>query len=248
MMRDDVYGTAARKLATEQETALDQFADQFTTQNGAVGPQHAPTLLTADNVDSVAAELKRTPFFMTSLEDAGDADDNVELDAMRALAYEGTRLEIAENFRQQGNEAAKVKDWGNGKDFYGKAVVALRTERKNEEFEEFRRDVEGEGEGESRVVEGEGNEDLGSRGADEMVGKKLAERLKEEDRKEAGLKEICLVNRALCHLGLKNYRSCMVDCVATLDMAPRNVKAHYRLGQAMSALGKLEEARQMRRF
>jgi len=89
-------------------------------------PPHisAPT----QTVDEVAADLKKSPFFMTSLDDA--TEDNEQLDAIRALMYEGTRTEIAEGFREQGNELAKMKKWGDSKELYSKGLLALRVERK----------------------------------------------------------------------------------------------------------------------
>ncbi|MCJ1257042.1 hypothetical protein MMC24_004867 [Lignoscripta atroalba] len=86
----------------------------------------------AHSIDEVAAYLKRTPLFMTSL-DAESTEDNPELEAMRALQYEGTRAEIAQGFRESGNEMAKVKKWADGKEFYTKALAALRAERKEDE-------------------------------------------------------------------------------------------------------------------
>jgi hypothetical protein len=47
------------------------------------------------------------------------------LDAIRALQYEGTRAEVALNFREQGNEAAKAKNWKDGKEFYTKGIAVL---------------------------------------------------------------------------------------------------------------------------
>ena len=130
-----------------------------------------PPILSADDpskktVDEVAADLKKSPFFMTSTDEAADPD-NIELEAMRALMYEGTRLEIAIGFREQGTEMAKAKKWADAKEFYYKALLALRVERK---------------EGEAWT---------------EGVGSK-----EEEEAKERGCKEICLVNRALCHMEL----------------------------------------------
>ena len=84
------------------------------------------------SIDEVAADLKKSPFFMTSLDDAMD-EDNVEIEAIRALMYEGTRAEVAEGFREQGNEMAKAKKWVDGKEFYTKGLVALRVERKGED-------------------------------------------------------------------------------------------------------------------
>ena len=40
----------------------------------------------------------------------------------------------------------------------------------------------------------------------------------------------------------ENYRSCTLDCMTTLSMNPRNVKAHYRMACALFALDKLSEA------
>ncbi|MCJ1388881.1 hypothetical protein MMC18_001732 [Xylographa bjoerkii] len=152
------------------------------------------------SIDEVAADLKKSPFFMTSIDDAID-EDNVEMEAIRALMYEGTRAEVAEGFREQGNEMAKAKKWADGKEFYTKGILALRVERKEE-------DPKGEA----------------------------------EDNREMTVKEVCLVNRALCHLELKNFRSCTLDCRSVLALTPTNVKAHYRLSLALLALQKLPDA------
>ena len=43
-----------------------------------------------------------------------------------ALQNEGTRAEVAQNFREQGNEAAREKRWVDAKENYTKAIAALR--------------------------------------------------------------------------------------------------------------------------
>lgn len=43
-----------------------------------------------------------------------------------ALQNEGTRGEVAQNFREQGNEAAREKRWGDAKEFYTKGIAVLR--------------------------------------------------------------------------------------------------------------------------
>ena len=63
-----------------------------------------------------------------------------------------------------------------------------------------------------------------------------------EKRKERKIEEACLANRALCNLQLQNYRSTTLDCVATLRLNPKNLKAYYRCAQALLALNKLLEA------
>lgn len=47
------------------------------------------------------------------------------LDAIRALQNEGTRGDVAQNFREQGNESAKAKMWKDAKEFYTKAIAVL---------------------------------------------------------------------------------------------------------------------------
>ena len=54
---------------------------------------------------SIEEQLNETPFFMTKLPE--NAQDNVKLQALQALLYEGTAEEIAANFKDQGNEAFK---------------------------------------------------------------------------------------------------------------------------------------------
>lgn len=40
----------------------------------------------------------------------------------------------------------------------------------------------------------------------------------------------------------ENYRSCIHDCMAALEISPTNIKAYYRMASAFSALNKFEEA------
>ena len=63
-----------------------------------------------------------------------------------------------------------------------------------------------------------------------------------ETEKEQSLEEACYVNRALCNLELKNYRSTILDCASTLRLNLKNVKAYYRSAQALLALDKTKEA------
>lgn len=76
--------------------------------------------------DDVFKEMNRHPLFMTSLPDPDDKEANEYLDAIKALAYEGTRAEIAENFKNQGNEAVAEKRWVDAREFYSKALAALK--------------------------------------------------------------------------------------------------------------------------
>ena len=48
---------------------------------------------------------------------------------MRALQYEGTPLENAQNFKEQGNDMVKAKRWKDGQEFYSKAILVLHKSR-----------------------------------------------------------------------------------------------------------------------
>lgn len=71
-------------------------------------------------------ELNRTPLFMTSLDD-NDGEENVALEALKALAYEGTKAEVSQNFREQGTELVKLeKRYPEAREYYTKALDALK--------------------------------------------------------------------------------------------------------------------------
>ena len=103
--------------------------------------------------------------------------DNLELDALRALQYEGTPAEISQGFKEQGNEVVKMKRWKDGKEFYTKGLAVL-AQRKNARL---LRSSNGAGE-EPPIAEDEA-----------------------EIRKQRELEEACLVNRALCNLELSIF-------------------------------------------
>ncbi|EYE97138.1 HSP70/90 family co-chaperone CNS1 [Aspergillus ruber CBS 135680] len=148
--------------------------------------------------------MNKTPLFMTDISQAGDENgENVMLDALYALQNEGTRGDVAQNFREQGNEAAREKRWMDAKEFYSKAIaVVLAKEDKWDKPEN-----------------------------------------PEEDKKVLRqAEEASYINRALCHLELRNYRSCTLDCASALKLNPENVKAFYRSSTALYALDKIPEA------
>ena len=79
-------------------------------------------------------------------------------------------------------------------------------------------------------------------GATEGVASSTSEDGLGEVEKQKVIEEACYVNRALCHLELKNYRSTTLDCASTLRLNPKNVKAYYRSSKALLALDKVTEA------
>ena len=51
--------------------------------------------------------------------------ENVLLDALHAMQNEGTRGEVAQSFKEQGNEAVQEKRWIDAKEFYTKSIAVI---------------------------------------------------------------------------------------------------------------------------
>ncbi|EGW34777.1 uncharacterized protein SPAPADRAFT_132884 [Spathaspora passalidarum NRRL Y-27907] len=87
----------------------------------ALPPQLAE--FTSKSTDQIMTELNRLPFFMTKLDETdGEGGENAELEALRSLAYEGEPHEIATNFKNQGNDCYKVKQYKNAIEYYNKGL------------------------------------------------------------------------------------------------------------------------------
>ncbi|CDO93286.1 unnamed protein product [Kluyveromyces dobzhanskii CBS 2104] len=69
--------------------------------------------------DEVLEELNKMPFFMNKLD---PDENNVELEALKAMAYEGEPDEIATNFKNQGNDLFKAKRFKDARAMYFKGV------------------------------------------------------------------------------------------------------------------------------
>lgn len=191
-------------------------------------------------LDETVADLKKHPMFMTELDDAGDSE---ELAALQALAYEGTPLENATNFKEQGNECFREKRWADAKEFYGKGVVMLAAE-------ELRR-AKGEKKKVKKTAEpvalnseadSSPNTDLEEAPEPEKGDFEEVDDDPAEVKSERSLLETLYINRAACHLELRNYRSCSLDCASALRLNPRNIKALYRSARALLAVNKIPEA------
>lgn len=185
----------------------------------------------AHTADELLTMLNRTPLFMTELDETdGAGGENVDLEALKALAYEGTRAQVADGFRERGNECVAEKSWRDARDFYTRALAHLAAPAA---AAASRRTAEGKLDG----GEGAAEVDWADRGD-------VPEDWSEE--KEAALaratQEKCHVNRALCNLELRNYGSVNRDCAAVVTINPRNVKALYRGALACFRLEKLDAA------
>lgn len=129
--------------------------------------------------------------------------ENELLDALTALQNEGTRGEVAQTFKEQGNEAVQELRWIDAKEFYSKSIAVIHA--KEDKWEK-------------------------------------PESLEAEKKLLRQMEELSHINRALCNLELGNYRSCTLDCAATIKLNPKNVKAYYRSSMALLKLEKISEA------
>ncbi|KAI2468893.1 TPR-like protein [Annulohypoxylon bovei var. microspora] len=191
------------KSQSQEEPTQSPSQNASTTASAAVFPELSPgrAMTQKKTVDEVVAELKKTPFFMTELE------ENDDTEAFKALAYEGTPFEVASEFKDRGNECFRTKRWADAKEFYTKGVLVLAAEERKR----------AKGEHDPEATE------------DDIKGQR-------------SVLESLYVNRAACHLELRNYRSCWLDGAAALRLNDTNVKAYYRSAKAFLAVNRIAEA------
>ncbi|KAG7845476.1 hypothetical protein KL941_003322 [Ogataea angusta] len=113
-------------------TELDQKTDQlisewekrrYVPKEGE--PDLPPQLAELANkpTEEVMADLNRLPLFMTELDESdGAGGENLHVEALKALAYEGEPDEIATNFKNQGNDCYKAKQYKNAVEYYTKGL------------------------------------------------------------------------------------------------------------------------------
>lgn len=166
-----------------ETTASSSYLNNSTpdaSQNASAAGAKAPPEMTGeenyDDADALYKELNRSPFFMTQLPE-DDEEENVLVEALKSMAYEGTRDQIAENFKNQGAEAVGEKRWFDAREFYSKAIAALKGPKVPSHLED--------GNPMLKVVELEDDETI--------------------EKKERALEEACLSNRALCQLEMSTY-------------------------------------------
>ena len=193
------------QMAKAMEAAqAPQGLDSKDSTKPRLPPGHA--LSANKTVDEVLADLNKSPLFMTELE------ENDDIEALKALNYEGTALENGTDFKERGNECFRARRYADAKEFYTKGVQILWGEERKRERGEVTKSPEGVEDTEEEIAEQ----------------KKALEGL--------------YVNRAACHLELQNFRSCWTDCGAAMKLNPRNLKACYRSARALLAVGRIIEA------
>jgi hypothetical protein len=70
--------------------------------------------------------VRRIPWRLKRLAEQKCADgQNIMVDAIKALQYEGTKSEVAQGFKERGNEMVAEKKWKDAQEFYTKGIVVL---------------------------------------------------------------------------------------------------------------------------
>lgn len=88
-----------------------------------IGPEEAPQ----SDFDEKLAAVEKLPLFTKTLTD--EDTDNVAMQALQSLAYEGTPDEIAANFKEQGNDYFKGKRYREAAGFYTQGIDAKPTDK-----------------------------------------------------------------------------------------------------------------------
>jgi hypothetical protein len=113
-----MWNDPGKTTMAEDEGDFDALLSAFVRSPDAPRPEWA-----FDPNRSIDEQLNETPFFMSKLPE--NAAENVKLQALQALLYDGTPEEVATNFKQQGNEAFKIGNKEGYKDaltFYTKGI------------------------------------------------------------------------------------------------------------------------------
>ncbi|KAK9488563.1 hypothetical protein V1527DRAFT_456986 [Lipomyces starkeyi] len=208
-----------------------------TTTPSVIGPHPKYAF---EETASLMKDLNRLPLFMTEVDTTdGEGGSNLALEALQALAYEGTLFEIASNFKTQGNDCFKSKQYKDAVEYYGKAIAAV-IKKDQTKVESSRNNSADIGEKEKIAETFDAKEEPGTRIQD--ISDNYRAKTENEVEKLKELVTTCYLNRAACNLELKNYRRVINDCAEVLKLQPLNAKAYYRSARACLAIDKIREA------
>ncbi|KAI0462983.1 hypothetical protein LJB42_003788 [Komagataella kurtzmanii] len=105
------------------ESSSEWDKKRYVPQKGdpALPPQLAD--YSSKTTEEVMKDINRLPLFMTQLDETdGEGGENEGLEALKALAYEGEPDEVASNFKNQGNDCYKSKQYQDAVQYYTKAL------------------------------------------------------------------------------------------------------------------------------
>ncbi|KAG0137890.1 hypothetical protein HOY82DRAFT_666810 [Tuber indicum] len=108
----------------EEATARHAIPTPTQTTSGAALP---PAIAGVKNTttEEFLKAMNKMPLFMTELDESNEdgTGENLELEALKALAYEGEPHEVAQNFRNQGNDCYRARAWRDAVEYYTKALA-----------------------------------------------------------------------------------------------------------------------------
>ncbi|KIX99611.1 uncharacterized protein Z520_04244 [Fonsecaea multimorphosa CBS 102226] len=107
--------------APKDVPSIEELYDQHISASGPSQNQ-----MSSKSFEEIVQDMSKTPLFMNSLDEAtSDDGENIMLDAIKALQHEGTKAEVAQGFKERGNEMVAEKKWKDAKEFYTKGIAVL---------------------------------------------------------------------------------------------------------------------------
>ncbi|KAL8663163.1 MAG: hypothetical protein Q9202_004095 [Teloschistes flavicans] len=204
--------------------------------------------------DEIVQMMKKTPLFMTHLDDTADGqEENIQIEALKALQYEGSRAEIALGFKERGNEMVAEKRWGDAKEFYTKGIAALKVPATQVEAsaseDEQRKEREKERKLEEACYVNRALCNLELRMSphplQSLVHSFTPPRLSSQNPPPNTKPQTHIPHtkenpqtdpKRTTQLKTENFRSTLLDTRHTLLLNPSNTKAHYRAALALLSL------------
>jgi tetratricopeptide (TPR) repeat protein len=117
--------TAAMSIE-ELDSKIKVIALEGLAEKKVVGPEVPDAIkdVQEKSFDERFAELNRVPLFMRQLDETDGAEgENVELEALKSLAYEGEPWEVATSFKENGNESFGKMEYKDALEYYTKAIL-----------------------------------------------------------------------------------------------------------------------------
>ncbi|KIW23972.1 uncharacterized protein PV07_09714 [Cladophialophora immunda] len=107
--------------APKDVPSIEELYDQHISASGPSQNQ-----MSSKSFEEIVQDMSKTPLFMNSLDEATNDDgENIMLEAIKALQHEGTKAEVAQGFKERGNEMVAEKKWKDAKEFYTKGITVL---------------------------------------------------------------------------------------------------------------------------
>src|SRR3989440_4250603 len=140
-------------LSKASQVPFPGLKPNYSKEINSTTPELPPAMasIRSHGTDEVLKLMNKTPLFMTELDEVGeDGGENVELEALKALAYEGSPAEVVLGFKERGNETFKERRWADSKEFYTKGLAVLSEARRKRKAGEKIDGLEEDGEDEVR--------------------------------------------------------------------------------------------------